>query len=221
MYTAFLQTSSVICAKSVCVYFKNALVNDESKALEKVMTKSQNKEESIVMSDFNDIINFDKAVALSQSYDCFIDQQKFERFANACLKLNSPVHAVFRFYKDPQGLRSIAGFVECEKAVLRCERCGGEFETSIKAEFCSSCDAKKAESLKLSDKYDLVECEPSGDFRILDYLEDCLLLELPYAPKHAEGDPACKAGNNWTYGDPIPERPNPFAALGELKGQLK
>lgn len=174
------------------------------------------------MATFNDIINFDKAVSLGQSFDVEISAELFRRFQTSVIEVRNPIHASYSFFKDPQGLRTIAGFIESPITVLRCERCGGEFIKSIRADFSSTCDAEKVRQLRLEDKFDVVEITKAGDFALLEYLEDCLMLELPYAPKHDEGDPSCSGVTSWTYGEVPEEDPSAFVkALGELKKKIK
>ena len=174
------------------------------------------------MAAFTDIINFDKAVSLEQSFDTEIPLEMLQRLQDAVIAVHSPVHAKYSFFRDPQGLRTIEGFVECEKLVLRCERCGNEMEIAVRADFSSTCDGKKVRMLRLDDKYDTVEVTEAGDFNLLDYIEDCLLLEIPYAPKHEENDPECESGSDWSYGEVPDEGPSPLAlALGDLKSRLK
>lgn len=172
--------------------------------------------------EFNAVINFDKAVELEQTYDLDIAAAQFERLAQCCVSLDAPVHASYRFFRDLQGLRTLEGTISCEAVTFRCERCGHDFKRPLQAKFRSTVDGKKAESLRIEDKLDVVECDPSGDFRLLDYLEDCLLLEVPYAPRHQENDPDCVKGSEWSYGELDPEATkNPFAALEGLRGKLK
>ena len=174
------------------------------------------------MAAFNDIVNFDKAVSLEQSFDMEIPAELFKRLLASVVALRSPIHASYSFFKDPQGLRTIAGYIESPRTVFRCERCGGEFERSVRAEFSSTCDEQKVKQLRLEDKFDLVEITPAGDFALLEYLEDCLMLELPYAPKHEEDDPACLGTVSWSYGELPDEGPSPFVkALGDLKDKMK
>ena len=174
------------------------------------------------MAAFNYIVNFDKAVSLEQSFDVEIDPELFSRFSSSVKGIKVPIHAVYSFFKDPQGLKTVAGYIESPQTVFCCERCGKEFIRSVRAEFSSTCDEQKVRQLRLEDKYDLVEISAGGDFALLDYLEDCLMLELPYAPKHEEDDPACLMTTSWSYGELPEEEPGAFAkALGELKEKMR
>ncbi|MDY6321948.1 MAG: YceD family protein [Succinivibrio sp.] len=174
------------------------------------------------MSDlaFAKVVSFDRAVSQGLSYDTSVGAEHLPRLGASCEGILEPARAVFRFFRDLQGLRTIEGEITC-KVRLRCQRCGGQIETELRSKFRSTCDEAKAKSLRIDDRLDLVAVTAAGDFALLDYLEDCLLLELPFAPRHEDGDPACRAGGEWSFGQIEDKRPNPFAALSALKGELK
>ncbi|MCR5084613.1 MAG: YceD family protein [Succinivibrionaceae bacterium] len=143
------------------------------------------------------------------------------RLAAACLSILGPAKARVAFGRDLQGLGTISGQVSCE-VELSCERCGNPLRETLCCEFCSTPDRELAHSLRLEDRLDLIELGPDGTLAILDYLEDCLLLELPVVARHAEGDPACEVPEGLMV-DPLAEgegRPeSPFSALrGQLPG---
>lgn len=166
-------------------------------------------------------INFDKAVALESSYETTVDAQFLPRLVESCVKISAPANVSFKFYKDLQGLRTIAGTVSCD-VVLQCQRCGGEFPLTLEGKFSSNCDREKAKSLQIEDRLDFIELDQVGDFALLDFIEECLLLEIPYVPRHEEGSPECVVNEDWTYGELDKEaKVSPFAALAGLKDQLK
>ncbi len=171
---------------------------------------------------FPEVIDFDKAVALNQNYKCEIAPEFLPRLSASCVKIAAPCRADFTFSLDLQGLRTVSGSLSCD-VVLRCERCGGELPFKIECAFSSTPDESKAKSLQIENKLDLVELNEAGRFELLNFLEDCLLLEIPYAPTHKEDDPQCsRPGSDWSFGeDKAPRAENPFAALEALKGQLK
>lgn len=167
------------------------------------------------------IINFNRAVEQGCQFDTCIDGANLARLKEACLELCTPAEVKMRFFTDLQGLRTIEGTISCEVR-LRCQRCGEPFLRRLECRFSSTCDAAKAESLKISGRLDLVELEENGDFRLLDYLEDCLLLEIPYIPVHPENSPECTArGDSWSFGElDSAAGVSPFAPLAELKERL-
>nr|MBF0684709.1 DUF177 domain-containing protein [Pseudomonas sp.] len=59
----------------------------------------------------------------------------------------------------------------------------------------------------------------SSHFDVLEQVEDELILSLPYIARHEECSP--KVSTDAGASEPESERRNPFAALGQLKDQLK
>jgi uncharacterized protein len=168
---------------------------------------------------FTPIVSFDKAVSLEQSYDTLIDPSFMKRLSDTCVSIDSPAHARFSFFKDLQGLRTIAGEISCS-VTMRCQRCGGDMHVDLSSKFRSTCDEAKAKSLRIDDKLDIVPVTPAGDFELLSYLEDCLLLEVPYAPRHDENDSECHPVGT-SFGEIEDRAPNPFAALAGLRDELR
>lgn len=172
----------------------------------------------MALQNIPEIINFDKAVALNSSYEGVIGHENLPRLAEACTSITGDAEASFRFYKDLQGLRMIEGKVSCEVEVI-CQRCGEPFKLKLAASYKCSCDYEKAENLKIADRMEFVEPDENSDLNMFSFLEECLLLELPYAPTHEEGSPECKRrGSEWSYGELAKEaEESPFAALSGLK----
>ncbi|MBQ9275458.1 MAG: DUF177 domain-containing protein [Succinivibrio sp.] len=160
-------------------------------------------------------VNFTRASDLQSHYVVNLERAQLPRLSEAVDDVRE-IRADFRFFHDLQGLRTIKGEASCQVS-LSCQRCGEPLSLTLKSTFCSTPDAQKARSLRLGDKLDLVETDEEGQFDVLQYLEDCLLLELPYAPVHEEGQCA-RAGEFWSYGE-LDEKAaqSPFAVLGELE----
>ncbi len=169
---------------------------------------------------FAPVVSFDKAVSLEQRYDTLIDPSFLTRLSEACVSVDEPARAKFNFFRDLQGLRTIEGEISCN-VTMRCQRCGGDVKLALRSKFRSTCDEAKAKSLRIDDRLDIVPVTPAGDFELLSYLEDCLLLELPYSPCHEEGDEECQS-TAMSFGEiPDEEESNPFAALGSLRDELR
>ncbi len=171
---------------------------------------------------FNDEVDFDKLCQTEAHYAVSLDPSHFTRLCEDTLKITTPIETDFKFYYDLQGLRTIEGTIGCGVRLM-CERCNTPFDTRIESHFKSTCDEKKASTLRLLDKVDLVPLNEHGLFDLKDYLEDCLLLEIPLAPVH--DDPAaCGLGEEYVhvFGElPEAESTNPFAVLKDLKGKIK
>lgn len=102
-----------------------------------------------------------------------------------------------------------------------CQRCLQTFswpiETEVVLELVKSeeeLDAGPLSSDDLESEHEKVL--GSGRFDLYEQLEDELILSLPYIPRH----PECVPDAPDDTAEPEPERRNPFAALGELKGRL-
>jgi uncharacterized protein len=93
---------------------------------------------------------------------------------------------------------------------LRCQRCLGEMEYSV--DFVSRLRLLPAdkldEAVEGDDEMDAIEAEPRLD--VVALVEDELLLGLPFAPRHPEGQ--CVPATN-----DLQQKVNPFAVLAGLK----
>lgn len=171
---------------------------------------------------FSKVISFEKAVGTNASYSVNIDKEHFPRLSESCCSVLEPIHADFRFFKDLQGLSTIEGSLKA-KVTFICQRCSKEFVKELNCTFSSTCDEQKAKSLKIDQKLDIVELNDDGTFNLLDFLEDCLLLEIPFITSHDEGDIECiENENGWSFGKIVKSsEDNPFAKLQSLKENLK
>lgn len=171
---------------------------------------------------FDELVSFEKLASLQSSYDVNIESSYLPRLEQSCVKVLNPVHANFRFYVDMHGLNTVEGSIKAEVSFI-CQRCGKEFLKVIESTFESTCDEEKARSLRIEDKLDIVSLEEDGSFNLVSFLEDCLLLEIPYITSHDEDSDECTSNQEeWSFGQvESSETDNPFAALAGLKGQLK
>ena len=163
---------------------------------------------------FESTVDFARACEQELSFDVRIPAGDLPRLA-ALGALRGPARACFAFYRDLQGLDTVAGEISCEIGLI-CQRCAGDLTLRLSAAFSSTPDREKARSLRLEDKLDLVELNEAGRFELLAFLEDCLLLEVPYVPRHEEGDPACRPAGDRVFGA-LPPGAGPFAGLARLK----
>ena len=165
---------------------------------------------------FSPCVDFVQSVEQGLQYDTNISENLLPRLSECCSEILSKAHVKFRFYRDLQGLNTIEGEISCKVSFV-CQRCGKPFEKTLSAKFCSTPDKEKACSLRIEDKLDIVELNSNGQFELLNYLEDCLMLEIPYVPKHDDDDPKCNDNTNWSFGEIAQDKENPFARLAELK----
>ena len=100
------------------------------------------------------------------------------------------------------------------EAEVRCQRCLGALRTRIESRrdvlLVSGAD-EFAQRQDEDETLDIIPAVPRLDLRAL--LEDEVLLALPVAPCHAQGECRPPEGPPGT----VPERVSPFAALAQLK----
>ena len=93
---------------------------------------------------------------------------------------------------------------------LRCQRCLGELEYPVKlvSQLWLLPADKLDEAEEDDDEVDAIEAEPRLD--VLALIEEELLLDLPFAPRHPEGE--CEPATH-----DLQQKANPFAVLAGLK----
>lgn len=143
---------------------------------------------------------------------------KLPRLMEAVLAPEGEVELDLTFDRDAQKRACIQGIVRAT-LTLECQRCLGPMSFPVEAELHLALVESAAEAERLPEVYDplLIE-EPR--IRLLDIVEDELLLSIPLIPKHEAG--ACSAkyvASPPQQGEPeeTPNKENPFAVLAELK----
>lgn len=95
------------------------------------------------------------------------------------------------------------------RCILRCQRCLGEMDYPVavtsRLRLLSS-DAM--DEIEEDDEVDAIEADPRLD--VVALIEEELLLGMPFAPKHPEGECAPTAND-------LQQKANPFAVLAGLK----
>lgn len=114
-------------------------------------------------------------------------------------------YTVRGYRKDDGNMLEVSLHGTC---ILRCQRCLGVMDYSV--EIVSHLKLLPVEKLAETedDEVDAIEAESSLDVMAL--IEDELLLGLPFAPKHPEGE--CASTTN-----DLQIKASPFAVLAELK----
>jgi uncharacterized protein len=167
-----------------------------------------------------------RAVKFKAAFAGEASLRSFPRLAEAVLGTAGPARYEIRFGLDEQGQAVARGHVSM---VLRmtCQRCLGEFEVSVDTPIALGLVHVRGDS----DRLGLTQVEglagdleplPLGDdepVRVLDWLEDELLLALPQVPMHPAGH--CVAAVTLAASEEmVAERPrNPFAALAALQAR--
>ncbi|MBV8464354.1 MAG: DUF177 domain-containing protein [Burkholderiales bacterium] len=100
---------------------------------------------------------------------------------------------------------------------LKCQRClkPMPFELDVAARFTLFRDEERLDEAEAEDE-ELEGLVFEHEFDPLNLVEDEILLSLPFSPVHE----ACEAEAT-PVADVVPQKPNPFAVLADLKGKLK
>ena len=118
----------------------------------------------------------------------------------------------FLFTRDQHRRPLIEGHVEA-RLWQQCQRCLGEMSIDVDSDFRLVVVQGLDEAEQLETEFDPLLAE-EGEIRLIELVEDELLLSLPVVPLH----PACE-GIQYDDDNTIAEEPreNPFAALKALK----
>jgi uncharacterized protein len=138
----------------------------------------------------------------------------------------SLVHYVVKGHSGPDGRPRLTLRVKAE-VVLECQRCLGDLQLPIDHEAVF-------ELVRHESELEAEELEESGPdwaekilgsprFDLGELVEDELILEVPYVPKHANCASGALGSEDGAGVDPSQEdvRPSPFAVLGQLKNKSK
>jgi uncharacterized protein len=102
---------------------------------------------------------------------------------------------------------------------LTCRRClkPMPFELDVATRFTLFADDARMDAAEADDE-DIEGLLFEHEFDPMGLIEDEILLSLPFAPAHPECEADLAAAPE---ADDVPQKPNPFAVLAELKGKLK
>ena len=105
---------------------------------------------------------------------------------------------------------------------VECHRCSGETTHQFDDEVEFAFIKQEAEADEVDDRFEPVLMDENGRIRTVDMLEDELILQLPIAPRHADGEPCIEQVPGVLQESAVAEkideqqRENPFAALKSL-----
>ena len=150
-------------------------------------------------------------------YEGFVERAQLERLAESVVDVQGDIEAKLSFGTDAQGLTVVEGTAHAH-VKLECQRCGDPFDYHCDVEFIYTPLSPKIEEDELPDVYEPIELDENGEINLHQLLEDELILNLPIVPMHDEHE-CRRAGMQMSWGEiaPADERPNPFAALNNLK----
>ena len=166
-------------------------------------------------------LNVEKQFSLESEYEFELQSQCMQRLCSSCVRVLGPVKAKVRFHYDMQLLQILTGSASVDVAFV-CQRCQKEFVKNISCELKATFDEKKVTTLQLENEYDVAQMDESGNFDLVNYIEDSLILEIPFITNHEEGDPECTEFKEIiTFGEDVTDTENPFSKLSALKNSLK
>ena len=160
-----------------------------------------------------------KSALKRSDYEGVIATKDMARLMGSVVSSDEWVDVKVQFEKDAQGLTIFHGHLGTQVTLI-CQRCNGELDYPVEAEFCfTPVQGGEQESEDIiPEAYEPVEVNDHGEVSLLQIFEDELLLSLPIVPLHAESACAVKR-DDMSFGkiEPEQERKNPFAVLKELK----
>lgn len=140
-----------------------------------------------------------------------------KRLAGSLLSQEGAVEVELDFGRDAGGRRVVEGRAEVAVQMV-CQRCLTACDQHLQTRILLGVVASEAEAERLPDEYDPLVSD--GRVRLLELVEDELILALPLLAKHEE-ETECVPQSALRTGEP--EEPgkqrqdNPFAALAQLK----
>jgi uncharacterized protein len=142
------------------------------------------------------------------------------RLTEAVQEIVSDLEYRLRFSLDEAKRPQIEGAVRV-RVTVTCQRCLEALVLDLDSAFQLTLVATEAEADRLADDLDVVVL-PEQPMRILDLLEDELLLSLPTVASHPRGTcgmPEAMASTESAV-EALGDRSNPFAVLATLKNDL-
>lgn len=142
-----------------------------------------------------------------------------ERIREELLDRNGFVSIALDFGIDDEGYRVISGRIEAVLDV-QCQRCLGKVALAVAAHIRLAMVWRDEELAALPRRFDgIVVGEEPGD--LFELIEDELLLALPFAPVHPEGECEVQGGNgrpvSETLAADVEEGNNPFTVLARYR----
>lgn len=158
-----------------------------------------------------------RAADLGKSFSGRVAIADLPRLVEIAMSPKGEVELALTFSRDGKKRACVQGFVRAT-LTLECQRCLGAMDFPVEAELNLAMVESPAEAERLPETYDPMMIEEPR-IRLLDIVEDELLLSIPQIPKH----PSDHCNTSYVAPEPqlletdVAERENPFAVLAELK----
>ena len=156
---------------------------------------------------------------LGRSFSGKVAIAELPRLAKAVLESQGEAELELAFDRDGQKRARLQGFVKATLA-LQCQRCLGPMRVPLESELSLVLVESMDEAERLPEHYDPLLLEEPR-IRLLDIVEDELLLSMPQVPRHNPGE--CGSGQRYESEPDLAEQEestendSPFAVLAELK----
>ena len=143
--------------------------------------------------------------------------EELERLSAAVVSIQREVSANVRFFRDESNYRVVTGELDALVSV-QCERCLSALDYELHAEMDLAIVISELQLENLPKEFEGWLLDENTDADLYEAIEEELLLALPIVSYHDEAD--CLAQGQYSTGDfeePVAEKKNPFAILGDLK----
>lgn len=156
-----------------------------------------------------------RQVTARRGYEGRVPMTSLQRLSGLLVEPEGDVSFALDFDRDSLGIAYVALEVRAELPLL-CQRTLERFLLPVTISQRMGLIREESEESGLPEGYEPLLVDESGDLRPLDLVEDELILAIPVVPV-MPGTEAVE--REWADGAAAvePERPNPFAALAQLK----
>lgn len=140
-----------------------------------------------------------------------------ERLSAMLASNDGVVETRLDFGKDHQGIRFIKGRLKAE-LLLTCQRCLETVPYPVDLALSLALVGSEDQAAGLPEQYDPLVLD-SQSLSLTTLIEDELILALPIVAMHPESECTNRVPTDEDDGH-VADKPNPFAALAQLKGKL-
>ena len=158
-----------------------------------------------------------KACTQGATYEGVIMPEELPRLAAAVVSIQREVKGKVSFFRDESNYRMVTGELDVLVS-LQCQRCLSALDYELHAEMDLAIVVSEGQLENLPKEFEGWLLDESGSADLYEAIEEELLLALPIVSYHEQAD--CSAAGQYSTGDfaePVVEKKNPFAVLGDLK----
>lgn len=183
-----------------------------------------------------DRVDATKLFARSGRIDAVVSFSRLTRLQPYLAASDGQAVVEFRFGLDPEGRKRLTGVIQSELAVT-CQRCMQPMplavkcnldllvfndQTELEQQALQGLNALERDVLVLEELGDMPGAGPGEELNLVALVEDELILSLPLAPVHADGDCSSALNRFRTEQDKrelasADSKVSPFAVLAQLK----